>query len=56
VHEGDHYVVNGMFDLAAVGDLGELSFPGRVVDHNGELDGQPVIDRWLDRSLPRCSS
>jgi LppM domain len=66
VHEGDHYVVNGMFDLAAVSDLGELSdlnktsfegvadtmdvriaitFPGEVVDHNGELAGQTVT--WI---------
>jgi hypothetical protein len=61
VHEGDHYIVNGKFDLAALtGELSEteqqalegvadamdvrvaITFPGRVLDHNGELDGQTV--------------
>jgi hypothetical protein len=62
-HQGDHYVVDGRFDVSAVGDLGELSdsqreafegiaetmdvrlaitFPGEVIEHNGELDGRTV--------------
>ncbi len=68
VHEDDHYVVNGMFDLAAItGELSDtdrkalegvadtmdvriaITFPGRVVDHNGELDGQTVT--WVPTSV-----
>jgi hypothetical protein len=62
-HEGNHYVVDGRFDLRAVADLEQLStsqrdafegvaetaqvrlamtFPGRVIDHNGQLDGRTV--------------
>jgi hypothetical protein len=62
-HEGDYYVVDGSFDLRAIGDLQQLSasqreafegvaetadvrlaitFPGTVIDHNGELDGRTV--------------
>jgi hypothetical protein len=63
VHEGDQYVVDGGFDPAAVGDLGALSeeavantmdvrvaitFPGDVIEHNGELDGRTVT--WVPTS------
>ena len=63
LHEGDQYVVDGAFDPAAVGDLGALSeeavantvdvrvaitFPGDVIEHNGELDGRTVT--WVPTS------